>query len=316
MIGENPKKNSKIYIFFAGLTFIIPLSIIFSYNYFFDSVKISGVELKKIKSQESITINDVKPIIENTNFNSVNKDKIGKKNEINITRVKKNYVPLENNTQTFAVSPNELQDKFETIPLNTEGGFDTTKQRILLMGDSECGGLCFQLNDYCIQNGHQLVASFVWNSATILNFAYSDTIIKIIEKYKPTYIFIVLGLNELYAKDLIKRKQAAQILAKKLEGIPYSWVGPANYTNDYGINQVFYESAQKGSFYLTKNLNLPKGGDKRHPNSTGYRIWMDSLAVWVENEAKYRIKLSPPEKRNRLYKTKLISLNAARYRGY
>ena len=47
MIIENPQKNSRIYIFFAGLTFILPLTLIYSYNYFFDSVKISGVELKK-----------------------------------------------------------------------------------------------------------------------------------------------------------------------------------------------------------------------------------------------------------------------------
>ncbi len=316
MIIENPQKNSRIYIFFAGLTFIIPLSVIYSYNYFFDSVKISGIELKKINPQESLTINDVKPIVENSNYISVGKKTISKKNEKDKGVINKDYPTLENNIYSFVNSSDESINKLGTDPNNVEGGLDTTKQRILLMGDSECGGLCYQLNDYCIQNGHQLVASFVWNSATILNFAYSDTIIKIIEKYKPTYIFIVLGLNELYAKDLTKRKQAAQILAKKLDGIPYSWVGPANYTNDYGINQVFCESAQKGSFYLTKNLNLPKGGDKRHPNSTGYRIWMDSLAVWVENKAKYRIKLSPPEKRNRLYKTKLISLNAARYRGY
>jgi hypothetical protein len=315
MIKENPQKNSRIYIFFAGLTFILPLTLIYSYNYFFDSVKISGVELKKMNPQETLTIDDVKPIIENSNNKFISKKNISKKNEKDKSKNKNDYYSLENNIYSFNNSDESLEN-FESNPNNVEGGLDTTKQRILLMGDSECGGLCYQLNDYCIQNGHQLVASFVWNSATILNFAYSDTIVKVIEKYKPTYIFIVMGLNELYAKDLIKRKQAAQILAKKLDGIPYSWVGPANYTNDYGINQVFCESAQKGSFYLTKNLNLPKGGDKRHPNSTGYRIWMDSLAVWVENKAKYRIKLSPPEKRNRLYKTKLISLNAAKYRGY
>ena len=195
MIIENPQKNSRIYIFFAGLTFIIPLSIIFSYNYFFDSVKISGVELKKMNPQETLTIDDVKPIIENSNNSFVSKKEISKKNEINKGDINKDNSSLENNMYSFVNSSDELIDKFGTKPNIVEGGLDTTKQRILLMGDSECGGLCYQLNDYCIQNGHQLVASFVWNSATILNFAYSDTIIKIIEKYKPTYIFIVLGLN-------------------------------------------------------------------------------------------------------------------------
>ena len=39
---------------------------------------------------------------------------------------------------------------------------------------------------------------------SIFNLAYSDTITKIIEKYKPTYLFLVIGLNELYAKFNIK----------------------------------------------------------------------------------------------------------------
>jgi hypothetical protein len=43
---------------------------------------------------------------------------------------------------------------------------------------------------------------------------------------------------------------------------------------------------------------------------------MDSLAVWVETKAKYKIKLAPPVKRNRHYRSRLINLNAAEYRGY
>jgi hypothetical protein len=64
------------------------------------------------------------------------------------------------------------------------------------------------------------------------------------------------------------------------------------------------------------NLTIPKGGDKRHPSQEGYKIWMDSLAVWVETKAKYKIKLAPPVKRNRHYRSRLINLNAAEYRGY
>ena len=184
------------------------------------------------------------------------------------------------------------------------------------MGDSECGGLFHELNDYCVQNKHKLVMSFIWNSSTIFNFAYSDTVVAIINKYKPTYIFIVLGLNEMYAKDLKIRQKAADILAQKLEGIPYSWIGPANYMNDYGINNVFSSAAQPGTFFLSRDLNLPKGKDNRHPNATGYRIWMDTIASWVETKAKYPLVMNVPEKRNSRCRSKIISLNAAKYRGY
>ena len=66
---------------------------------------------------------------------------------------------------------------------------DTIKHRILLIGDSECGGLCFPLNDYCEQNGHKLLLTLAWNSATVFNFAFSDTINKIILKYKRNKFF-------------------------------------------------------------------------------------------------------------------------------
>ena len=160
------------------------------------------------------------------------------------------------------------------------------------------------------------MVSFVWNSATIFNFAYADTVTKIIKKYKPTYIFLVVGLNELYAKDIAKRKKAAMTLAKKLEGIRYSWIGPANYVKDYGINNAFFTSAIPGTFFSSKDLNLPKGSDNRHPNTEGYRMWMDTIATWVSTSAKYPITMNKPLKRKQGIKSKIISLNASKYRGY
>jgi lysophospholipase L1-like esterase len=193
---------------------------------------------------------------------------------------------------------------------------DTIKQRILLIGDSECGGLCFPLNDYCEQNGHKLLLTLAWNSATVFNFAFSDTINKIILKYKPSYLFIVLGLNELYAKDLEKRKKAADQFAKKIGGIPYLWIGPANFTKDYGINKVFESAAETDCFFLTNNMELPRGEDGRHPSIKGYRLWMDSIAKWINKSAKYKIAMEKPTKSRYAFKSRIINLNAATFRGY
>ena len=312
---NNNEKNSKFYIFLAGLTFIVPLAFFYYYNSAMKPLSIAGIELKKISQEEQVSEEDLQILLHSAPTDS----KINNKSQqLGLLVADTNKSSGKNNNGN-SQGTNTKFDASQIIGLDVtdfSSVMDTTNQRILLMGDSECGGLCYQLNDYCIANGHKLVASFVWNSATIFNFAFADTITDLIAKYKPTYIFIVLGLNELYARDLTKRKQAAQIFAKKLEGIPYTWVGPANFTEDYGINKIFLEASQKGSFFLSKSLEIPKGRDKRHPNATGYRVWMDSLALWVENEAKYKIKLSAPVKRNRPYKTKLINLNAARYRGY
>jgi hypothetical protein len=324
--NNNDQKNSKFFIFLAGLTFIIPLLLFYYYNSTKETLSIGGVELKKIDQQEQFPSEEIEPILSaatiiNTKTDSTQKDQPLKISKLINLEVKQKVVENAKRTITDTIikliEPENSVTKSTEISTNISTNIlDSTKQRILLMGDSECGGLCYQLNDYCIQNGHKLVASIVWNSASIFNFAYSDTVTKIIQKYKPTYIMIVVGLNELYARDIPKRKKAAQILAKKIEGIPYTWVGPANFTEDRGINKAFYESAQSGTFYLSKKLIIPKGGDKRHPSIKGYRIWMDSLAVWMQNDAKYKITLTAPVKRNKAYKSKLIILNAAKYRGY
>ena len=299
---KNENSNSKGLIFWAGLSFVIPLTLIYFYSYSQHKISISGIELKKIFLEEK---QEKRAILSASTQQSEEQSSLLHSSKLDTI---------------FDPSPEQgernLNDIEYTKTWNFGSNLDTTAQRILLMGDSECGGLCYQLNDYCQQNGHKLVLSFVWNSASIYNFAYSDTVNKIIEEFKPTYVFLVVGLNELYSKDIANRTSAAKLMAEKLSGIPYTWVGPANFMKDYGINNAFKLSAQEGTFYPTLNLTIPKGGDKRHPSQEGYKIWMDSLAVWVETKAKYKIKLAPPVKRNRHYRSRLINLNAAEYRGY
>jgi hypothetical protein len=147
-----------------------------------------------------------------------------------------------------------------------------------------------------------------WYSATTFNFGRSDTIDKIIARYKPSYIFMVLGLNELYAKDLKARKIAANQLAEKIKGIPYTWIGPANWQEDFGINKVYESSAEPGAYFMSKNLTLPRSKDGRHPDNKGYRLWMDSIAAWVQTSAKYKIKLKVPVKRARPYLSPVITI--------
>ena len=313
MIQESPDKNSRGYIVWAGLSFFLPLALLYAYSFWSEPLSIFGFELKKLVPQEAtINMDDIKPILADLPKKSEQPVKISQadssknSNGIDTQWMNKKY-PEFNISDAYPI-----YDSLQNSNLYS----DSISHRVLIMGDSECGGLCFQLNDYCLENGHKLVASLVWNSASIYNYAYSDTVVKVIKKYQPTYIFIVIGLNELHVRDLEKRRAAAQILAKKIEGIPYTWIGPANFREDFGINQVFKESAEPGTFFLSKYLNLPKGGDNRHPNKTGYRIWMDTLAIWLQTEAKYKIRMNQPVTRNRSYKAKIINLNAARYRGY
>ncbi|MFN9940086.1 MAG: hypothetical protein ACK56I_11505, partial [bacterium] len=102
---------------------------------------------------------------------------------------------------------------------------DSSHQRVLFMGDSQAGGLLSLFNDYCVENGHELVATHIWNSAQIFNYGYSTKADELIKQFQPTLIVIVLGLNEMYARDIPKRTQAANLLRSKLGDIPYLWIG-------------------------------------------------------------------------------------------
>jgi len=265
----------------------LPLLAIYIYSCSENTIKIGKVEIKQVLGNQ-----DVDLLISEI-------DKSAENPKIPLSKV-----TLDSNGKIVIAS--------NIIPVLS----DTTKHRILLIGDSEIGGLRYSINDYCRENGHKIIMAVEWYSATTFNFGRSDTIDKIIAKYKPTYIFMVLGLNELYAKDLKARKIAANQLAAKLKGIPYTWIGPANWQEDFGINKVYESSAEPGAYFMSKNLTLPRSKDGRHPDNKGYRIWMDSIASWVQTSAKYKLKMKVPVKRARPYLSPVITINAAKYRGY
>ena len=49
---KNENSNSKGLIFWAGLSFVIPLTLIYFYSYSQHKISISGIELKKIFLEE------------------------------------------------------------------------------------------------------------------------------------------------------------------------------------------------------------------------------------------------------------------------
>ena len=302
---KDNKTPSRLLNLWAGISFFIPVFIIYAYSYSDHTFIIKGYEVKKLITKKNNLFLKSDGLKSNKN----------KSDSAKITRISTNNNSLIKNIDTLLPKKQWAISDYKRLNNSIEFS-DTIKHRILLIGDSECGGLCFPLTDYCEQNGHKLLLTLAWNSATVFNFAFSDTINKIILKYKPSYLFIVLGLNEMYAKDLEKRKKAADQFAKKIGGIPYLWIGPANYTKDYGINKVFESAAETDCFFLTNNMELPRGEDGRHPSIKGYRLWMDSIAKWIKVSAKYKIAMEKPTKSRYTFKSRIINLNAVNFRGY
>lgn len=195
---------------------------------------------------------------------------------------------------------------------------DTLKHRVLLIGDSQCDGLLYPLNNYCLANGHKLVGSVIWYSSTVYNFSKADTIRKVLKQMKPTYIVLVLGLNEIYARDLKNRQLEAVKLIRSFGTTPYTWIGPAFWENDKGIDTAYRNVIEAGAYFSSKHLVLSRGDDKRHPDRSGYRIWFDQIKAWLSEEARYKLILAkkPEKEGNSPFKGRLVLLHAAKYKGY
>jgi hypothetical protein len=189
---------------------------------------------------------------------------------------------------------------------------DTSSKRFLLIGDSEIEGLRNPFYDYCKKNGHELALAMIWYSSTDMTYANSDTLKKIIGKYKPNHIVMTIGLNQIYQTSFDGSEQAIDKIIETFDTIPYSWIGPANWTEDKGINNLYQNKIDSGKFFLSKNLILERAKDGRHPSNNAYFIWMDSIANWMQNKSTWKIKMNRPDSLEKSRKINVITLTVGK----
>ena len=171
---------------------------------------------------------------------------------------------------------------------------DTTAKDILFIGDSMLEGLAPRLAKYCSKNGHTLV-EVIWYSSSTLYWGQSDRLAKLIAKYKPNYIFVCLGANELYVPNIkhARRPYLKKMLAE-IGDIPYVWIGPPNWDEDTGINDLLAQETDKGCFYLSANDHFERSRDGAHPTRASAHKWMDRVVKWLETSGAHPIKLNDP----------------------
>jgi lysophospholipase L1-like esterase len=171
---------------------------------------------------------------------------------------------------------------------------DTTSQRILLIGDSMLEGLKDRLEDYTEHNNHFL-KTVIWYSSSTLWYGSSDTLKYFIDEYKPTYVMLVLGANELFVPNIIrKRTQNVRHILKQIDTLNYVWIGPPNWKDDTGINKMIQKNVGSMHYFPSKNLNYKRTSDGAHPTRASAAMWMDSIAVWIEKKSYQPIKLEKP----------------------
>ena len=175
---------------------------------------------------------------------------------------------------------------FDSISIEEEvkAETDTMPQNIMMFGDSMLGGLAPRMAKYAKQNGHT-IHSVIWDSSTTRLWAESDTLQYYLKKYKPTFVFISLGSNELYLRDPYKWQPYVERILAKLGDIPYVWIGPPNWKKDSGVNDMIAETTKPGTFFRSAGMEFKRKKDKVHPTTASSALWLDSVMRWLPKSA-------------------------------
>jgi hypothetical protein len=176
---------------------------------------------------------------------------------------------------------------------------DSSSQKILLIGDSMLEQFRWRLRDYVEKNGHEM-KSVIWYSSQSEWYGKSDTLTYFINEYKPTYVILVLGANELFVENIIsKRSEYAKHVVEQMDTLPYVWVGPPNWKDDTGINQLILRHAGPKNYFPSYEMTMTplfkRYNDGAHPKPESAALWVDSVASWIMNESNHPILLEKPD---------------------
>jgi hypothetical protein len=244
----------KLILQLSGI-FIFTFGIIALYSFSELQIEIYGIEIKKAEIKEAII-------------------DTGDKNNLTEENPKK-----DNNT-------------FQSDKIASK--LDSSKQKILIIGDSMTEGIMRAMNDYCAFNNHKLY-SVIWSSSSIQGWSKSSRLKSYVSNFKPTYIIVVLGSNELLVPNSTRREESVRSILKQAEGVDLVWVGPPNWREDAGINKQLTEILGQDRFFLSKDLKFDRQRDGCHPTMKSGKMWTDEIAKWIMEKAKHRILLNRPE---------------------
>lgn len=185
---------------------------------------------------------------------------------------------------------------------------DTLPKSILLFGDSMTLNLALRLAKYAAQNGHSFHA-VNWDSSNTKIWAESDTLDYFLKQYNADYVFISLGSNELYFKRPESRMPYVKRILDKIGNIPYVWIGPPNWKEDTGINDMIESVCKPGSFFRSAGMQFKRKADKIHPTRSSSALWIDSVMRWMPKSGHPIIAQLPSDSIGKV-KTHVIFLKA------
>lgn len=196
---------------------------------------------------------------------------------------------------TLAVQVDSVPESLPDAVAEQPRVIDETPQTILFIGDSMLEGLSPRLAAYAKENGHKLY-SVIWYSSTSEVWGETTKLAEYIEQFKPTYVFIALGANELFVRNIAERRDKfVKNIISQIGDLPYVWIGPPNWKPDTGINDLIAKNARKGSFFLSNGMHFDRAKDGAHPTRKSAGLWLDSVARWMPENAAHPILMNLPQ---------------------
>lgn len=171
---------------------------------------------------------------------------------------------------------------------------DSVPKSILIFGDSMTFNLALRLARYATHNGHTLHA-VNWDSSNTKIWAESDTLEHFIRLYHADFIFVSLGSNELYFKNPDSRLPYVRNIIAKIDTIPYVWIGPPNWKEDTGINDMIERACAPRSFFRSAGMDFKRKADHVHPTRQSSAMWIDSIMRWMPSSRHPILAEVPPD---------------------
>lgn len=171
---------------------------------------------------------------------------------------------------------------------------DSVPKSILLFGDSMTFNMALRMAKYAAFNGHSFHA-VNWDSSNTKIWAESDTLEHFIRQYRADFIFVSLGSNELYFKNPDSRLPYVKKILSKIGDIPYVWIGPPNWKEDSGINDMLERTCSPRSFFRSAGMDFKRKADHIHPTRQSSAMWVDSVMRWIPTSGHPILASLPPD---------------------
>lgn len=192
------------------------------------------------------------------------------------------------------------------------GDTSAAPERILLIGDSMIEWLCRRLASWCKVQGYKLY-TVIWPSSGLVWWGRTDTLRSFIEAYKPTYVLVSLGSNELLVPNPKRFAPYLERIIEQVGEIPMVWIGPPAWTKDKGIIDFLKRRLGPGRYLASERLVMERLSDGAHPTPKEAYRWADTLVVYLRDSALYPLPFPqepPPGKTTTPHRTHLLSPHA------